>query len=234
MHCNIMCDPRFNCLRSGHRIRKDKDGVYFVSVGLNLITLFLRTRVPLKVVNQVAVSNFTLHATELMAFVLEEAQSIGRSPSSNPGFISKSFKQTVNFWHNWIGMPNYRGHWHETVNHSALILKLLTSKPYSSLVASPTFDLSEVLMGERNWNYWYTCVRDASFNLYGLIRLGYIEAAAVFMRWIEDSCNDLDPDGSLQIIFRIDGSRTFGETKLPHFEVYMKLSLVRIRNGTFE
>jgi GH15 family glucan-1,4-alpha-glucosidase len=65
------------------------------------------------------------------------------------------------------------------------VLKLLTSKPHGSIVAAPTFGLPEKLEGERNWDYRYTWIRDASFTLYALFRLGYTVEAADFMRWIE-------------------------------------------------
>jgi GH15 family glucan-1,4-alpha-glucosidase len=120
------------------------------------------------------------------------------------------------------------------INRSALILKLLTSKPYGSIVAAPTFGLPEVIGGERNWDYRYTWIRDTSFTLYALIRLGYTEEAAAFMKWIEDRCNDLNSDGSLQIMYGIDGSRELTETTLPHFEGYCCSSPVRIGNGAYD
>jgi GH15 family glucan-1,4-alpha-glucosidase len=100
-------------------------------------------------------------------------------------------------------------------------------------VAAPTFGLPEELGGERNWDYRYTWIRDASFTLYGLIRLGFTEEAEAFMKWIEKRCDELNPDGSLQIMYGIDGRHELTEEKLPHLEGYMKSSPVRIGNGAY-
>ena len=56
----------------------------------------------------------------------------------------------------------------------------------------------------RNWDYRYTWIRDASFTLYGLMRLGYTSEAAAFMRWIEQRCHELNPDGSLQLMYGLE------------------------------
>ena len=102
--------------------------------------------------------------------------------------VVNRFKDTVGFWRNWVGRSNYRGRWRETIHRSALTLKLLTSAAHGSIVAAPTFGLPEVIGGERNWDYRYTWIRDASFTIYGLIRLGYTDEAGAFMRWIEERC----------------------------------------------
>jgi len=119
------------------------------------------------------------------------------------------------------------------VNRSALTLKLLTSQQHGSFVAAPTFGLPEEIGGERNWDYRYTWIRDASFTLYGLFRLGYTEEAAAFMRWVEARCAELEPNGALQIMYGIDGRHDLAEIHLPHLEGYRKSSPVRVGNGAF-
>jgi GH15 family glucan-1,4-alpha-glucosidase len=117
------------------------------------------------------------------------------------------------------------------VNRSALTLKLLTSERHGSIVAASTFGLPEKIGGERNWDYRYTWIRDASFTLYALMRLGYTDEAHAFMRWIEQRCRELKPGKPLQVMYRIDGSRELSEHVLKNFEGYQKSSPVRIGNA---
>src|SRR5262249_39561754 len=129
-----------------------------------------------------------------------------------------------------IAHSTYQGRWREMVNRSALTLKLLVSQPYGSMVAAPTFGLPEQLGGQRNWDYRYTWIRDASFTLYALIRLGYTGEAAAFMKWIEARCQELEPDGSLQIMYGIDGRHELPEEEVTGLEGYRQARPIRIGN----
>src|SRR5438445_13394078 len=82
---------------------------------------------------------------------------------------------------------------------------------HGSIVAAPTFGLPETIGGGRNWDYRYTWIRDSSFTLYGLMRLGYTHEAADFMRWVMARCSELEPDGSLQIMYGLDGRHALPE-----------------------
>ena len=226
----VVCEPRFDYGRRGHRVERAEREVRFLPEGEGLSALRLRTEIPLRIENGAATAEFTLRAGESVPFLLEEAKRTGESPSSGEDYVSSSFKDTLNYWRRWMGRSSYRGRWRETVNRSALTLKLLTSRTHGSIVAAPTFGLPETIGGERNWDYRYTWIRDASFTLYGLIRLGYTEEAAAFMRWIEARCGELAPDGSLQVMYGIDGGHEAREEPLPHFEGYRKSSPVRIGN----
>jgi GH15 family glucan-1,4-alpha-glucosidase len=148
--------------------------------------------------------------------------------------VSESFKSTLNFWRDWIGRCKYQGRWREIVNRSALTLKMLVSKPHGSLVAAPTFGLPEVIGGERNWDYRYTWIRDASFTIYALMRLGYTDEAGAFNQWIEDRCRNLNADGSLQIMYGIDGRQDLTEESLQHFSGYRDSRPVRVGNAAYK
>ena len=230
----MVCDPRFDYGRRTHRVEVGDGGAVFHPDGKGLQALRLRSDIPLRKENGAVTAEFTLRAGESAFFVLEEARECEESPSSAEDYVSRAFKDTLNFWRRWVARSNYQGRWREMVNRSALTLKLLTSHSTGSIVAAPTFGLPERIGGERNWDYRYTWIRDASFTLYALIRLGYTEESAAFMRWIEARCGELGPDGSLQTMYGIDGRHELSEEILPHLEGYRKSAPVRIGNGAYK
>lgn len=230
----MVCAPRFDYAHAPHRVERRGIDVLFVPETASQPALRLRSEVPMHLADGAAVAEFTLRAGETAGFVFEIASQDESSPSAVPGYASQSFKDTLNFWRRWIGRSTYQGRWQEMVNRSALILKLLTSHPHGSIVAAPTFSLPERIGGERNWDYRYTWIRDASFTLYALFRLGYTREAAAFMRWIEARAHEIDPDdphSPFQPMYRIDGGRELPEQILPHLEGYKRSSPVRIGNA---
>jgi GH15 family glucan-1,4-alpha-glucosidase len=229
----MVCDPRFDYGRAGHRVEQKDGEVLFVSDGPDRTVLRLRSAVPLRVENGAASAEFTLGVCDTANFILETVHAGEESDAAAPDYVATTFKDTVNYWRRWLGRSDYRGRWREMVDRSALTLKLLTSKPHGSIVAAATFGLPEELGGERNWDYRFTWIRDAAFTLYALIRLGFTNEAADFMHWIEARCGELNPDGSLQIMYGIDGRRDLTEEHLPHFEGYMQSAPVRIGNGAY-
>ena len=93
--------------------------------------------------------------------------------------------------------------------------------------------LPEQLGGARNWDYRYTWVRDGSFSVDALARLGYLDEARAFLTWLGDRVSEQagGPSGPLKIMYRVDGSSDLKEELLDHFEGYMGSSPVRIGNG---
>jgi GH15 family glucan-1,4-alpha-glucosidase len=231
----MRCDPRFDYARATHTAerRSDTEVLFVGRSGGGELALRLRSSVPLQIENGAAVAEFALRADAAAWFVLEVVHAQEPSPSERPDYESDSFKKTVNFWRRWVARSSYSGRWRETVNRSALTLKLLTSRRYGSIVAAPTFGLPEVIGGGRNWDYRYTWIRDSSFTLYGLMRLGYTDEAAAFMRWLTARYRELEPDGSFQIMYGLDGRHALSEEALPHLEGYMGSRPVRIGNAAF-
>ena len=226
----MICQPRFDYARASHRVEQRPGEVLFISEGKEPLTLRLRSPLPLRTENGAALADFTLRAGESAAFVLEQADH-EESPSSSPDYVSAAFKETINFWRLWVSHSTYSGRWREMVNRSALTLKLLTSQPHGSIVAAPTFGLPENIGGSRNWDYRYSWIRDSSFTLYALMRLGYTDEAKAFMGWLEKRCKNLNPDGSLQVMYRTDGGTIPQEEILSHFEGYAGSTPVRVGNN---
>jgi GH15 family glucan-1,4-alpha-glucosidase len=224
--------PKFDYGRATHTIEKKPFEVIFVPAKKNLPALRLRSSRPIKVLNGEAVAEFKLGVKETASFILEEAN--GESPSANPDYVSEAFKETMNFWLGWVARSTYRGRWREMVIRSALTLKLLTSLPHGSIVAAPTFGLPEHVGGAANWDYRYTWIRDASFTLYALMRLGYTSEAQAFMLWMERRCRDLKPGKPLQVVYRLDGGRELPEHILKNFEGYQHSRPIRIGNAASE
>ncbi len=231
VHFRMVCDPRFDYARAEHQVRQRDGEVIFEPRDDRGPVLRLRTSVPVRLVNGAAHAEFCLKHGQTASFILEQATGDADTPSSAPDFVPRSFKATANFWRAWSRRSRYRGRWRGMVQRSALTLKLLTSERHGSIIAAPTFGLPEELGGERNWDYRYTWIRDASFTLYGLIRLGYTDEAAAFMHWIEARCGELNPDGSLQIMYGIDGRHDLTEHTLEHLSGYRNSAPVRIGNG---
>jgi GH15 family glucan-1,4-alpha-glucosidase len=177
----MRCEPRFDYGRAIHAVerRSDTEVLFAGRSGDGELVLHLRSSVPIRVENGAALAEFTLGADTTAWFVLEVVTG-EPSPSAQPDYESDAFKRTVNFWRRWIARSTYGGRWREMVNRSALTLKLLTSLQHGSMVAAPTFGLPETIGGGRNWDYRYTWIRDSSFTLYGLMRLGYTDEAAAF------------------------------------------------------
>jgi alpha,alpha-trehalase len=140
---------------------------------------------------------------------------------------------TRTFWRDWLGRARIPDHpWHYWLQRSALAIKGLTYMPTGSLVAALTTSLPETPAGERNWDYRFSWIRDSTFALQALHWLDLDWEADEYMQFIAD----LEPnkDGSLQIMYGIDGHRDLTESTLPELTGYAGARPVRIGNGAFD
>jgi GH15 family glucan-1,4-alpha-glucosidase len=232
MTFRMECRPAFNYGRDAHTLTLTKGGAHFQSPSL---ALRLGSTLPLTQDDHMMVTEFTLQEGEEVDFCLQEIESsLSQSSSSRPEAQAEDlFKQTVDYWRRWLSKCTYTGRWREMVYRSALVLKLLTFQPTGAIVAAPTCSLPEGIGGVRNWDYRYTWIRDAAFTLYGLLRIGFTEEASAFMHWLEARCHELNPDGSLQIMYGIDGRHQLTEETLDHLEGYRGSKPVRVGNGAY-
>ena len=140
---------------------------------------------------------------------------------------------TCRFWRGWLGrarVPDHR--WRDPMQRSALTIKGLTYMPTGATVAALTTSLPETPGGERNWDYRYTWMRDTTFTLHALHWLNLDWEADEFMQFVAD----VEPtdDGSLQIMYGIDGRRDLTESTRDDMSGYAGAKPVRIGNGAFD
>ena len=229
MRFRMVCRPAFNYARDPHKTEVFEKGACFHS---DTLRLGLAADVSLRKTGEGVAADFVLNEWQTTTFILQDTDPQGGcGPALDAHEATDLFKKTVHFWRNWVAKCTYRGRWREMVFRSALTLKLLTFEPTGAIVAAPTCSLPESIGGTRNWDYRYTWLRDAAFTVYALMRIGFTEEAARFMGWLEARCAELNPDNSLQIMYRIDGSHTLDEVILGHLEGYRHSAPVRIGNG---
>jgi GH15 family glucan-1,4-alpha-glucosidase len=141
--------------------------------------------------------------------------------------------RTSHFWRKWLAEGDYPDHpWRFHLQRSALVLKGLTFMPTGALVAAATTSLPETPGGERNWDYRYCWMRDASFTLWALHALGLDWEADDFIQYVADL--NRNEDGSLQIMYGIKGEMDLKESTLEHLRGYEGARPVRVGNGAFQ
>ncbi len=139
---------------------------------------------------------------------------------------------TSEYWRRWLGAGIFPEHpWRIHLQRSALTLKGLTYTPSGAMVAALTTSLPEAPRGERNWDYRYCWIRDATFTLWGLHVLGLDAEADDFARFIGDICHRHGTE--MQIMYGIGGERDLTESTLDHLKGYGGARPVRIGNGAF-
>jgi GH15 family glucan-1,4-alpha-glucosidase len=140
--------------------------------------------------------------------------------------------RTGNYWREWMHHGEFPDHpWRNFLQRSALTLKGLTYVPTGALLAAATTSLPETPGGERNWDYRYSWIRDATFGLWGLYTLGFDYEANNFFYFIADSCGE---DEDLQPMYAVGGERELDERTLDHLSGYDGARPVRIGNAAYK
>jgi GH15 family glucan-1,4-alpha-glucosidase len=144
----------------------------------------------------------------------------------------KRMEQTIQFWKAWIGHCAYDGMYKEQVRRSALALKLLAHAPSGAIIAAPTTSLPEQIGGDKNWDYRYCWLRDASFTVRALLKLGFEEEAHAYMNWILHATQLTQP--KLQIVYSVYGQAKLKEQELNWLNGFQNSRPVRIGNGAYD
>jgi len=167
-----------------------------------------------------------------VSFVLRNDSPNHLTPVITNAVLDMQQHDTQSFWYNWISKSKYKGRWREVISRSLMILKLMTYEPTGAIIAAPTFSIPEDIGGVRNWDYRFSWVRDSSFTIYILLRLGFTEEADAYMDFISERfLTSRVADGGLPIMFTIRGETDIPEKELTHLDGYKGSRPVRIGNG---
>ncbi len=226
----LECHPRFDYGTIVPHVELSTKRAGFAHGGCDAISVCCSA--PLQEVEGGFRAEASLRAGEkLAAGVKYESVFSHQAPALDIAELEERLDETVRFWREWSGRCTYDGEFVEDVLRSALTIKAMTYAPSGALLAAATTSLPEVIGGERNWDYRYTWIRDATFALYALFILGYREEGEAFKDWLEWSTVGRARD--LQLMYGIGGERRLTEFELPELEGYRASRPVRVGNGAY-
>ena len=205
-------------------VRRDEHGIHAVA---GPDAAYLVTEAPLRGEHMETASDFTVKAGQRVPFVLTWAPShLGRPRRVDPEGVLAA---TEAFWQQWSAKCHVTGPYRDAVLRSLITLKALTFAPTGGIVAAVTTSLPEELGGQRNWDYRYCWLRDATLTLQALLAYGYSEEAAAWRNWLLRAVAG-DP-ADLQIMYGLHGERRLPEMTLEWLAGYEGSAPVRIGNG---
>ncbi|MEI8186165.1 MAG: glycoside hydrolase family 15 protein [Chlorobiaceae bacterium] len=144
------------------------------------------------------------------------------------------FEENKIFWQEWVfrcfgERCAYLGEFTSMINRSLLALKLLTFQPTGAIAAAATTSLPETIGGERNWDYRFSWLRDASFTLKAFFALGHVTEADAYLCWLHSTYRQYG-SLNLQIMYTLQGIKHLEEKELDHLKGYRNSRPVRIGN----
>ncbi|HET6725005.1 MAG TPA: glycoside hydrolase family 15 protein [Gammaproteobacteria bacterium] len=191
--------------------------------------LQLRTPVEMHGKDKTTVSEFEVGAGERVPFVMTWHLAYRDAPPANDA--DAALEETETWWQEWSSQCEVEGKYREPVIRSLITLKALTDSETGGMVAAATTSLPEQIGGERNWDYRYTWLRDATFTLYAMLLSGYKDEACKWREWLlRAAAGDAD---KLQIMYGIAGDRLLPEQELHWLSGYEGSRPVRVGNGAY-
>ena len=193
-------------------------------------SVYLRTPVPLEGHDYTHTATFTVSEGERVPFVLTwQASNLPAPDHVDP---ERALEQALDYWHKWSSQCRYDGEWSEAVIRSIITLKALIYEPTGGVVAAATTSLPEALGGDRNWDYRYCWLRDASMMLQGMVYDGHFDEARAWREWLLRAIGG-DPK-KLRIMYGLSGERRLAEQEVDHLSGYAGSRPVRIGNAASE
>ena len=173
------------------------------------------------------ISDFTVAPGQCIPFALTHGQS--HLPDPVAPHAEAALEEIEASWCGWSSRCTYNGEWREVVQRSLLTLKALSYYPTGGLVAAPTTSLPEHIGGQRNWDYRYCWLRDATFTLLALMHAGYREEAQAWGAWLRRSV--AGTPSQVQTLYGLAGERWLMEWEVPWLAGYQGAKPVRIGNA---
>jgi GH15 family glucan-1,4-alpha-glucosidase len=198
--------------------------------------LVLTTPLPLDLGRSRGYGRATLHEGDTMHFALHRT-TLEEVPARvwSQDELAAQIDNTIDAWQSWSALhQSYDGPWADLVHHSGRVLQGLSFQPSGAIVAAATTSLPEGVGGERNWDYRYSWVRDASFTMEALWVAACPDEADDFFAFLATAAaSGIGPDEGLQIMFGIGGEHDLTERELPHLEGWRDSRPVRVGNGAW-
>jgi len=191
--------------------------------------VLINTEVELQGKDLTTVGDFVVNEGDFVPFVMTFMPS--HLPPRTPVNPRKALKDTERFWQEWSKRNRYRGEWQAAVDRSLITLKALTYKPTGGIVAAPTTSLPEHIRGERNWDYRYCWLRDATFTLLALMNAGYFEEAEAWRDWLLRAA--AGSPSQMQIMYGLGGERVLRENVIEWLPGFESSKPVRVGNAAY-
>jgi len=209
-------------------VRKHSDGTLRAIAGPDMVVL--RTPVHMRGENLTTVGAFTVEAGDRVPFVLSYGPS--HLPPPEAFAPDAALAETETFWTEWTRKGHVQGRWKDAVVRSLITLKALTYAPTGAMVAAATTSLPEWIGGNRNWDYRFCWVRDATLTLLALMNAGYYDEARAWRDWLIRAVAGRPEQ--MEVMYGVAGERRLTEWEVAWLPGYEQSRPVRIGNAAHD